>query len=301
VKEVNPKDARNTLYRVIGALIIALNYFRHKIMGYRTPRTFSAAKIQHSVDYDLRIADDYLKYLTAYSRNNNFIYNKIVLELGPGPDLGVGLALLAAGAKKYIAFDAHNLSNNTPVEFYDYLVNSLEKRTPSCNTPYLKDCLNCIQRDDNPIRYITDSMFDISKVEDEIDIVVSNAAFEHFIDTRKTVQQLSQLVKKDGVLAISIDLKTHSAWIRDRDPLNIYRYSESFWNTFRFDGSPNRLRAYEYKMILEELGWKNIKIVPSIVLDLGYLMKVQSTLNKRFSVLPPEEMQILSVAIMATR
>jgi hypothetical protein len=59
-----------------------------------------------------------------------------------------------------------------------------------------------------------------------------------------------------------IDLKTHSRWIRDHDPNNIYRYSNAIYRALWFRGIPNRVRPYEYRAIFEAHGWTNVRITP---------------------------------------
>ena len=48
-------------------------------------------------------------------------------------------------------------------------------------------------------------------------------------------------------LVAEIDLQTHTRWIRNVDPLNIYRYSGQLYGSFRFsdgDGAPARVHAW---------------------------------------------------------
>ena len=88
-----------------------------------------------------------------------------------------------------------------------------------------------------------------------MDIVFSQAAFEHFDDVQRTIQELSAGCSSNAVAIISVDLQTHSRWIRDKDPNNIYRYPDWLYNKFYFKGTPNRVRPYEYKELFEKYGW----------------------------------------------
>jgi SAM-dependent methyltransferase len=97
---------------------------------------------------------------------------------------------------------------------------------------------------------------------DSIDLVFSQAAFEHFDDVVRTVQQLGVVCKPGAVIVAEIDLKTHSRWIRDKDPNNIYRFSNSIYRAFWFRGIPNRVRPYQYKEIFERYGWVDVTITP---------------------------------------
>ena len=56
-------------------------------------------------------------------------------------------------------------------------------------------------------------------------------------------------------------MKTHSRWIRDQDPNNIYRYSNALYEAFWFRGIPNRVRPYQYREIFEAHGWIDVSII----------------------------------------
>ena len=166
----------------------------------------------------------------------------------------------------------------------------------------LKEHLDkCYKGKNDRISYIVDNNFEISKIKDKFDIVFCQASFQQFTNVEKSFIELSSVVKNGGVLVTEIDLKTHTRWIRDRDPLNIYRYNDFFWNLFSFKGSPNRIRAFEYKELLEKNGWSNIEIEPLTVLDDEYMDKVKPYLNKKFKKMNSSEMKMLNIMLMATK
>ena len=121
---------------------------------------------------------------------------------------------------------------------------------------------------DGRITYIAREDFDLAAaVSTGIDIVLSNAAFEHFDDVEATVQDLSTITNAGAKVAIEIDLQTHSRWIRNADPNNIYRYSEMLYRFFKYPGQPNRLRPDEYRRAFERNGWIDITLYPANQLD----------------------------------
>ena len=68
-----------------------------------------------------------------------------------------------------------------------------------------------------------------------------------------------------------IDLQTHSRWIREHDPNNIYRYPEPIYRMFRFPGQPNRQRPGDYVKAFKSQGWSDIEFVPSRTIAPGTL------------------------------
>ena len=136
--------------------------------------------------------------------------------------------------------------------------------------------------------------------EEGIDLIVSQAAFEHFDNVEDVMRRLSKVVKAGTVLIAEVDLRTHTRWIRDADPLNIYRYEDSLYDALRFRGSPNRLRPFEYEQILKENGWRNIRIEPMEILDKNYVLKTQCKLAGRFQD-QKNGMDQLIIAVCATK
>ena len=300
-KKLNPDNIKNIRYHFIGGVLIIMNYFRNIMLGYKTPRTFPISEIEKTVDYDFKIVDRWTDYLCAYTGATNPMRNKVVLELGVGPDLGTGAILLAMGAMKYFALDVNNLAKLVPKEFYLNLFKRM-RTSSDYNTAVAEEQMSKYQGgEDSAICYMVDKEFRISEIPESIDLVVSQAAFEHFDNIEKTITELSHKVKRGGILIIHVDMKTHTRWIKDKDPLNIYRYTELFWNTFKFRGSPNRERLYKYKELFEKNDWINIMIEPRTILDEEYIGKVMPTLDRKYRDLDIQEMRVLSFMLIATK
>ncbi|MFA5362931.1 MAG: hypothetical protein WC335_06805 [Candidatus Omnitrophota bacterium] len=298
-KIIQPPLVKNGWYHFAGGIFIVLNFVRHSVFGYRTPRTFSIDKdIHKSVEYDFSVVEGWVEGLAAFGKGPECIRDKVILELGPGPDLGIGLILLAMGARKYIAFDVNPLAQNAPQVFYDALFRRLEDKFKGCDIPSLREQLSGAYagRGDR-LAYIVDGKFEISRIGEHPDLVFSQAAFEHFEDVEKTFAQLSGQVAGGCILSAEVDLATHTGWIKDRDPLNIYRYGDGFWRWFKFSGAPNRMRVFEYTGILEKNGWQNLIVEPLCVLEDNYLEQVKPALSKRFRELGKEELKLLHVRL----
>ena len=302
-EKINPPLDSNIFCWLSGGAILALNKVKHTIQGYTSPRTFPISEIKRSVEYDFSVVALWNFFLNEYRGAEFSVKDKNILELGPGADLGVGLILLSLGAKKYNSLDINNLVNTVPDELYKELFNTI-KTQPNIERTIeeLSHQLELTKKNNNDsLNYICDPQFDISRFEDDgIDLVLSNAAFEHFDDIEKTFSQLSTIVRPGGTLLAEIDLSTHTRWIRDKDPLNIYRYSSFYYEMMKFSGSPNRIRPNQYAGYLEKNGWTNIKIIPYRTLDQNYIDHIKPSLPKCFQS-PETSMEALSVILCATR
>ena len=262
---LNRDAMRNVFAYAAGVGFLMLAKAKNMLHGYSTPKTFQLAETDRCVAYDLKVVDEWLRYLTAYSAEGADLRGKNVLELGPGSDLGVGLYLLAKGAAAYHACDVNDLSQHAPGSFYASLIDRIGAADASVDTASLQSQielarigsaskLHCVVRKD----------FDLVAAfgSNTMDLVFSQAAFEHFDDVRRTVQQLSAVCKPGAIIVAEIDLKTHSRWIRDKDPNNIYRYSDAVYGAFWFRGMPNRMRPYQYRDLFEQHGWSEVSIIP---------------------------------------
>ncbi len=231
-----------------GICFLLLARLKYLISGYTTPKPFSLHDVDRCIDYDVAIASRFLENLSR--RGEASIHGKRILELGPGSDLGIGLILVAKGAASYVGFDRHNLASDVPQAFYERLSSRLS--------------IDLTALSDGRVSYEARDDFDLtSAIEPGIDIVFSNAAFEHFESVDLTVEKLSAISCPGALAAIEIDLQTHSRWIREVDPNNIYRYPAWMYRLFKYPGQPNRMRPEEYKQAFERHGWTDLALFPA--------------------------------------
>ena len=254
---------RDAFFYTAGIGFLAMAKAKHRLRGYSSPKPFDTSETERCIVYDKRVVDEWLQELARYRGPDCSIEGKNVLELGPGSDLGVGLLLLARGAASYNACDVNNLVGRTPQSFYDALFKWMSEDTGADKVASLRAQL-AKQRAGGPslLNYVVTPDFNLvtSVGRGAIDIVFSQAAFEHFDDIDSVVAQLTEVCKPGAVIVAEIDLKTHSRWIRDKDPNNIYRYSDAIYRSFWFRGIPNRVRPHEYRSAFERHGWNGIEI-----------------------------------------
>lgn len=260
---------RAKLFYVAGIGFLALSRAKHALRGYASPKPFDISDTARCVAYDIQVVDHWLSHLRRYTGDDS-LNGKTVLELGPGSDLGIGLYLISKGCSRYYTCDVNDLTRSTPDGFYEALFRRIESMNPDADIDSLREQLRGAQSG-NPSRlsFVVRRDFDLVQAfgTSSVDLVFSQAAFEHFDDIETTLSQLSVVCRPGAVLVAEIDLKTHSRWIRDKDPNNIYRYQRPVYNAFRFRGIPNRVRPFRYKQVLESLGWSDVSIVPLTRLD----------------------------------
>lgn len=243
---------KDRVLHVAGFTLGIANAVRHRLLGYRTPRPFSDRDQQRAVEY----AHEVVQRWTEAGLEPR---GARILELGPGPDLGTGAALLNAGAVSYTAVDAFPLAWNVPTSFYEQFA----------------------EYDHRTLEYVVDRFPALPSLDGPFDAVVSNAAMEHFEDVRTLWVRLRQLVSPSGRMVHMVDASTHMRPFRTTDPLNIYRYSEASYRMMSFPGVPNRLLAEDYMTIGRETGW-TVDVRPRRVLSSSYITSVRNDLAARF-------------------
>ena len=298
---VETAPIRNRLHHWIGAGVLLANKLRYSVRPYCRARDFSADDVSRAADYDFGVVEGWLEDLAAYDGSG--VNDKVVLELGPGPDLGTGVILLAGGARRYVAMDVNGLAARAPASLYDELLRRIAARGDVAID--VKEIAVEVERavagQDGRLDYRCRKDFNISTIgSGSVDIIFSQAAFEHFDDIRTVAAQSAQVARAGAVMIARIDLRTHTRWLRPRDPLNIYRYSPRMYRRLTFRGSPNRLRPRDYVAAFADGGWSDIRVQAISVLSDDYIARVQPTLAQAFRD-GESQMAALSIVLCARR
>lgn len=292
---------RAFFFYITGIGFLALAKAKNILQGYSSPKPFDISDTARCIEYDIEIVENWLSHLQTCSHGEYALAGKKVLELGPGSDLGVGIYLLAKGCLQYNACDVNDLMKTTPDSFYEQLFRKIEAMNSQTDTDYLKEqLLEAKMGRPSMLNYVVRDDFDLISAfgESSIDLVFSQAAFEHFDDIAETISQLTAVCKNDAILVVEIDLKTHSRWIRDKDPNNIYRYQNRVYNAFGFRGIPNRIRPFQFKETFERFGWTDISITPVEIITND--KSSYAGMNKNFSD-QINQMDYLSIMICARK
>lgn len=286
---------------IAGVAFLLLSKVKIALGGYRTPKPFKSADWTWSANYDITVVEEWLRHLSAYTQQST-VAEKNVLELGPGSDLGTGLYLLSKQASQYVAVDVNKLASKAPNELYEALFNLISPRNSACIDSLRSELKWTQEGKSQRLRFVYSPEFDLRSciAVGSVDLIFSQAAFEHFDNFNQFAKDLTAVAKPGAILIAEIDLQTHSRWIRYKDELNIYRYSDKIYNLLRCPGSPNRLRPFQYRAALQNEGWTDIQIHPLTVLNNQRLLVVRNHLAKRFRD-DENRMEQLSIVLCATR
>lgn len=302
--ELFTPPVRNIAFNILGGLALLANKLRYTLRGYRNPRTFPGTEYARAIAYDLGVVDAWMNRLADYLGQPYDLTGKTVLELGPGADLGVGMYFLAQGVARYCAADVNPLAATVPQAFYERLVGNLIERkaiTAGQAEALLAEPESTRTGRPGRLDYRCLADFDLLAFgRDSVDLIVSQAAFEHFDNFPETARQMAAVARPGALLVTEIDLNTHTRWLRDNDPHSIYRLPDWFYRLCHFPGIPNRLRPRDYVQALVQAGWTDVVVTPITVVSDDYLHQVESHLAAPFRT-PAAEMSHVHVILCARR
>ncbi len=292
--------SKQHLFYFLGFSIGLLSRVKKFILNLNAPapRPFSNSDYIKNLDYDSEI----LKTMLAFSGQGDFFRDKYILEIGPGPDLMLGLMLLDGGAKYYQAIDFFPVLSSPPY-FYANLRARLSSLPAQLATDQvIKAIKNKTPLETRQIGYKIISITDQSLVATEknkYDLIFSKDVLEHVSDLGAAFKNMRQLLRPGGRLIHKVDFGTHTSFIQDVDRLNFLRYSDSVYERFvKFNGGPNRLRLNKLIEIASKNGLEVEKIQIDKQMSPEELAACKDYLSKNYRNLPDKELIPLSAWIM---
>ena len=291
IKYVTPLNP--TLSYSLGLLNMFLIKLKRLIIPYaKIAKTRSLSNIQDSVQYSIDVVDQWLKVARIYTNKEEPFLGASILEIGPGPDLGNGLILLALGAHSYCAIDLFPFNKDAPPAFYDILLDKIKN--------YQYESLACQHYETFKEKGFS-LKFDFIQVPfpsleglspHKFDFIMSNMVWEHIVDLEATLSNLITAAKPGAIFINKVDLETHGR-LRKLDPLNILRYDNRIYQVLKGVETPNRLRGSDLMQASIKLGLKEAKIIPLKKVNRDYLEVVYPNLSPPFRQKAEEDLEIL--------
>ncbi len=296
------KVLKNIFFYFAGMFFLGLSKVKNILHGYTSPKPIVDEK--KCIDYSFSVVDGWMNFASGHFDGFS-VKDKVILELGPGSDLGTGVVLLGRGARKYHAFDVNNLEERTSLNHYMEILRRLSE-DDSVDEDRIADLKKDIEGQRGSgwergglLNYSVKNEVNFDELKkNSIDVVFSQAALEHFEDVEAMLLKLKDVCNDGCVFVAVIDLAAHSRWIRDVDPLNIYRYSNAVYRLLAHGGSPNRVRPSQYVEAMEKAGWRDIGVIPLTRASRPYFDDVRDYMPNKFQ---DPQLDHLSVILVARR
>ncbi|MEE9218039.1 MAG: class I SAM-dependent methyltransferase [Acidobacteriota bacterium] len=224
----------------------------------------------------------WLRHLTKLGQNGWSGAVESVAELGPGDSIGVGLAALLCGARRYVALDIFPYSERARwLRILDELVPLFENRAPIPDETELPAVWPRLESYAYPeaylpsvdvepsriarlreeisgphsttIRYIC-PWFEAAQVErDSVDLILSQAVMEHVTDLDAAYRAMWAWLRPGGFCSHVVDLRSHGvsdAWNGH------WRYPEALWRfaVARREFTMNRMPLSAHLGCIERAG-----------------------------------------------
>jgi SAM-dependent methyltransferase len=243
--------------------------------------------------YCLKVVDDYSSMLKKGGLFSSSAYqDKIILEYGPGDFLGVALLFICQGAKRVYCIDRFSLRTD---EAYKDLYNQIlaKHALPKYHGITWNDII------EKKIVYIT-AKDGVHVLPEDADIVVSRAVLEHSNNLEKTIQNMHDNLKKQGLMIHKVDLTSHNTHLEKK--MDFLCYPKWVWSLMTSGkGYPNRWRKnmytellgrYSFEILFEECLYEFEKE------ELNYL---KPHFAKEFRQLPDDDLIISDYFFMAKK
>ncbi|MFC3691394.1 methyltransferase domain-containing protein [Chenggangzhangella methanolivorans] len=290
-------DLRNTAMYALGLGFMALAWSKDKLTGYSTPNTVASDDLGGRIDYVHDVFDSWRRFLP----DDFDLRGKDVLELCPGSSRGAGVLFLAHGARSYRAVDIFQLAARETADFHELVLDCLPQG--DARPEDIERARQIVRSPGSDLfTYATGRDFDVVRLAGgrSFDLIVSCAAFEHYDDIEKTIADCTEVARPGCQSAHIVDFQTHSRWIREHDPNNIYRYPESLYRLFFFPGQPNRRRPKDYERAFRANGWSDVHVSKSRVVAPELVGPSTTGLAAPFDA-PDMDMTMLDGVVLARR
>ena len=213
-----------------------------------------------------------------------------VVEFGPGDVLSSGLAMLAAGAGRYAAFDRFkgDYGGAEAKKWYAAVEARWSEKYPAVPWPAW------LEAEKFPHSYpdrVTSLEFGVERVPDmgQFDIVCSFQVGEHVSDIAAFANATKAMLTRGGVAVHRVDFGPHGLWEKYSDPLTFLRLPDLAWRWMgSARGTPNRRRVHEFIDAFRAAGLgvelHDLEFFESTRID-------RSKLHRRFQAMPPESLR----------
>jgi len=253
----------------------------------------------------------WLRHMVSAEKSGLDSNPRVIAELGPGDSLGIGMAALLSGSKKYFAFDLVQHANTQKnLEIFDELVELFRTQASipgESEFPNVKPLLDDYQfpsgilhedrlkesLSDSRIKRIRESIADYQSEEsiiqykapwhdsqivenNSVDMIFSQAVLEHVDDLGGAYSSMNAWLKPTGYISHQIDFRCH----RTTNEWNgHWALSNSMWKLIR-GNRPYSLNREPYTTHEKSMQRENFKVV--------HCDKTRSGSNLEVSQLAPE-------------
>lgn len=230
------------------------------------------------------------------------VAGKTVLEVGPGGDFGLEIALVARGAARTICIDRDPYCLPKHPERVTALYQALagEFGLPPAQAYRSQPFWHPPLPPDRFAYLVGKGIEHEDRIAPgSVDVIASFAVLEHLHRLGRAFAAMARLLKPGGWMVHDVDLRDHTDFNR---PLDFLRYPPWLWNIWRWNLSyMNRLRWPAYEPLLKARGFRLERWWPTRTLSVDEVARSLPPLARPFRRLTPDQLTVLGVRFVARR
>lgn len=280
--------------------------------------------VDRAVDYTVTVYNDYFKYGNLKVED---FKDKVVLELGPGDNLGVAIRFLCSGVAKFYCIEKFP---GTPLSDYNIKVYlALRERLSPEEQKEFDNIVDVELKRFNPDRLI----YIYGKGAEEakslfskgfFDFIISRGVLQDIVDLEYIFDVMDWLLKPGGMLLHKVELRDYAVFnTRKIHPLSFLTVPDWLWDMMTSElPRPNRRRVNSYRENLDRLGYEYKLYITHIIgkdkefdslkehliegedyssKELELVNEIRERLLPRYRALPTEDLLISGIFIVAKK
>lgn len=230
-------------------------------------RDNSDRAIARDVEYAIRIGEQYAEIVRSFNQPLN---GRTILELGPGHNFGAVVVLACHGA---IPIVADRFLVEWDPEYHRRFYGALRSALASkIDVVPLDRLIEADQHIPDVIQVVNSSAEDLAAIPDQsVDMVFSNAVFEHLASPRIAFAHLYRVTRPGGFGFHQVDFRDHRDFSRPLEYLllNDAQFAKMFAE--RHGECGQQTRPLEMARMLLESGFEVLAFDPNIEAEEKYL------------------------------
>lgn len=242
-------------------------------------------------------------WLQALPGGLQALHGRTVMEIGPGPDMGTLVLLVALGARRVIALDPYRPSWRP--DWHPYLMTALGQEAMRLGLPVDRAVFKRAARGGAEAVNIAYTGRGIENLPpewcDTADVMLSHAVLEHFGQPQAAATMMAAAARPGAVAVHDVDFRDHRNFDR---PLEFLLLDDAAWEQAN-DGVQfrhgNRVRLPEWSALLAEAGWQVLSQTVTDPVDPAYLADLAPRLRAcgtRFAGLPDDQLTCASARLV---
>jgi SAM-dependent methyltransferase len=260
----------------------------------------SAEAIARDVDYACSIADSYVQKLPGGAAS---LVGQHVIELGPGHSLGTA-ALLACHGARVTAADRYLAPWDPDYHpaFFRAMLERLARERRELSPEPLLVLLAAGAFVPSAIACLHAGVEDLDEVPDgSVDLVLSNAVFEHVEDVPRALAGLARVTRRGGHGIHQVDFRDHRDFSRPLEYLTLDE--EAFRQEFAWCKGEcgNRWRHSNMGAAMEAAGFQVLEFSANMFATDDYLADLRPRLHPEQRGLDGESLRIISGCFLLKR